>query len=130
MWDVLETTGDGRFLLHGRVTDLVNIAGKRSSLAYLSHQLNSIPGVEDGAFFHSEDSNASPAAVARVGACVVAPGLDAAGLLAALRDRIDPAFLPRPLLFVARLPRNATGKLPQEALRSLADEQLKSAGLA
>jgi acyl-coenzyme A synthetase/AMP-(fatty) acid ligase len=130
MWDVLETTGEGRFLLHGRVTDLVNIAGKRSSLAYLNHQLNSIPGVEDGAFFHSEGAGASPAGVTRVGACVVAPGLDAAQVLAALRERIDPAFLPRPLLFVERLPRNDTGKLPQEALRSLAAEQLKSATLA
>jgi acyl-coenzyme A synthetase/AMP-(fatty) acid ligase len=123
MWDVLETTGEGRFLLHGRLTDLVNIAGKRSSLAYLNHQLNSIPGVEDGAFFHAEDPSALPGGIARVGACVVAPGLDAAQLLAALRERIDPAFLPRPLLFVARLPRNATGKLPQEALRSLASAQ-------
>ena len=127
MWDVLETTGKGRFLLHGRVTDLVNIAGKRSSLAYLNHQLNSIPGVEDGAFFHAGESGAE---VARVGACVVAPGLDAAQLQAALRERIDPVFLPRPLLLVARLPRNATGKLPQEALRSLASAQLKSASVA
>jgi acyl-coenzyme A synthetase/AMP-(fatty) acid ligase len=126
MWDVLESTGEGRFLLHGRVTDLVNIAGKRSSLAYLNHQLNSIPGVEDGAFFHAEAPGGAPAGVARVGACVVAPGLGAERLLAALRDRIDPAFLPRPLLFVARLPRNATGKLPQEALRSLASAQLRS----
>jgi acyl-coenzyme A synthetase/AMP-(fatty) acid ligase len=51
---------------------------------------------------------------------VVAPDLDAARVLAALRDRVDPVFLPRPLLFVARLPRNATGKLPHEALRALA----------
>ena len=50
--DVLEMTGPASFLLHGRASDLVNIAGKRSSLAYLNHQLNSIPGVEDGAFFH------------------------------------------------------------------------------
>jgi acyl-coenzyme A synthetase/AMP-(fatty) acid ligase len=120
LYDVLELTGAGRFLLHGRVTDLVNIAGKRSSLAYLNHQLNSIPGVLDGAFFHVEESRASPTGIARVAACVVAPGLDAARVLEALRERIDPVFLPRPLLLVARLPRNSTGKLPQEALRSLA----------
>jgi acyl-coenzyme A synthetase/AMP-(fatty) acid ligase len=53
--DVLEMTGTDSFLLHGRVSDLVNIAGKRSSLGYLNHQLNSIPGVEDGAFFHPEE---------------------------------------------------------------------------
>ena len=120
MSDVLEPIVPGRFLLHGRVSDLVNIAGKRSSLTYLNHQLNSIPGVVDGAFFHAEETRASHTGVARLAACVVAPELDAARVLDALRQRIDPAFLPRPLLLVARLPRNSTGKLPQEALRRLA----------
>jgi acyl-coenzyme A synthetase/AMP-(fatty) acid ligase len=119
LYDVLELTGQDRFLLHGRVADLVNIAGKRSSLAYLDHQLNSIPGVLDGAFFHLEEARASHTGVERVGACVVAPGLDAGRVLEALRERIDPVFLPRPLLLVPRLPRNSTGKLPQQALRSL-----------
>ncbi len=127
MYDLLETVGAGRFRLHGRVTDLVNIAGKRTSLAYLTHQLNCIPGVQDGAFFHVEDSPASHTGVTRLAACVVAPQLDAARLLEALRQRIDAVFLPRPLLFVARLPRNSTGKLPQEALRSLAAPQGTSA---
>ncbi len=124
--DVLELTGTDRFLLHGRVADLVNIGGKRSSLAYLNHQLNAIDGVLDGAFFHVEDSRDTRGA-ARLGACVVAPGLDAARVVEELRRRIDPVFLPRPLLLVARLPRNSTGKLPQEALRSLAAAHLKSA---
>jgi len=120
MCDVLEQTGKGRFLLHGRLTDLVNIAGKRSSLSYLNHHLNSIHGVEDGAFFHLEQARSSQTGVARLAACVVAPTLDAQRLLEALRERIDAVFLPRPLMFVARLPRNSTGKLPQEALRALA----------
>ena len=118
--DLLEITASGRFLLHGRLTDLVNIAGKRSSLAYLNHQLNSIPGVEDGAFFQVDESRLAHTGVARLAACVVAPQLDAPRLLEALRRRIDAVFLPRPLLFVAQLPRNATGKLPAEALRALA----------
>ncbi|HEY2275682.1 MAG TPA: AMP-binding protein [Steroidobacteraceae bacterium] len=122
--DVIEVTGRDSFLLHGRVADLVNIAGKRSSLAYLNHQLNSIPGVLDGAFFHC-DAPAGHDAVTRVGACVVAPGLDAAAIAAELRRRIDPVFLPRPLLLVASLPRTSAGKLPQEALRSLAAAQTK-----
>ena len=127
--DVIEPTGRDRFLLHGRVADLVNIAGKRSSLAYLNHQLNAIPGVLDGAFFHC-DAAASDAAVTRVGACVVAPGLDAAAITTELRRRIDPVFLPRPLLLVASLPRTSTGKLPQEALRSLAAAPPKPPGTA
>jgi len=52
-------------------------------------------------------------------ACVVAPELDAPRLLAALRERIDPVFLPRPLLFLESLPRNGTGKLPRTALHAL-----------
>jgi len=52
---------------------------------------------------------------------VVAPGLTEADLLAGLRERLDPVFLPRPLLKVERLPRNSTGKLPQEALAALLD---------
>ncbi|MGH8318353.1 MAG: AMP-binding protein [Steroidobacteraceae bacterium] len=120
MCDELEPLDAERFLLHGRLADLVNIAGKRSSLSYLTHQLNSIEGVEDGVFFFPEEPHRCAAGVARVAAAVVAPGLDTARLTEALRQRIDPVFLPRPLLFVERLPRNSTGKLPHEALRSLA----------
>jgi acyl-coenzyme A synthetase/AMP-(fatty) acid ligase len=32
-------------------------------------------------------------------------------------------FMPRPLVIVERLPRNATGKLPQQALQALADRR-------
>jgi len=117
--DVIEPTAEDRFLLHGRCADLVNIAGKRTSLGYLNHQLNAIPGVVDGSFFPPDDD---PHGIARLTAVVVAPGLDQAGLLAALRERIDPVFLPRPLLFADALPRNATGKLPRAALAALRDK--------
>ncbi len=120
MCDELEVIDAERFLLHGRLADLVNIAGKRSSLAYLTHQLNSIAGVVDGVFFFPEEPQTSTAGVTRVAAAVVAPGLDARHLTEELRQRIDPVFLPRPLLLVDRLPRNSTGKLPRESLRTLA----------
>lgn len=106
----------GRFVLHGRTQDLINIAGKRTSLANLDYHLNSIPGVIDGAFYMPDDD--TPDHVTRLCACVQAPGLSAAQLLAELRLRIDAAFLPRPLLLVAALPRNSTGKLPRDVLRS------------
>jgi len=125
MCDVLELTEGDRFLLHGRMADLVNIAGKRSSVGYLNHQLSSVRGVIDGTFFLPDDSHASSTGVTRVAAFVVAPTLDAASLVEELRQRIDPVFLPRPLIFVDRLPRNGTGKLPQEALRALAAQHLK-----
>jgi acyl-coenzyme A synthetase/AMP-(fatty) acid ligase len=117
MGDVLEITEGDRFLMHGRTADLVNIAGKRSSLAYLNHQLNAIPGVIDGAFFLRETNAAT--GIARLAALVVAPGLDAGTITGLLRARLDPVFLPRPLLLVDAIPRNATGKLPLHVLKSL-----------
>jgi acyl-coenzyme A synthetase/AMP-(fatty) acid ligase len=119
--DVIELTGDGpvstTFLLHGRHADLVNIAGKRTSLAYLNHQLNAIPGVQDGVFLLPRED--SPDSIGRLTALVVAPGLTPAVLTQALRERIDSVFLPRPLLFVEALPRNATGKLPSQITQEL-----------
>ncbi|MFZ2628034.1 MAG: AMP-binding protein [Rugosibacter sp.] len=117
MGDMLEPVTDELFLLHGRIADLINIAGKRHSLASLNHLLNTIPGVVDGAFYMPDETSHNH--VARLAACVVAPGLDAPHLLAALREQIDPVFLPRPLLFVDALPRNSTGKLPREVLHAL-----------
>ncbi len=124
--DRLEIVGPDRFLLHGRTADLVNIAGKRSSLAYLNHQLNSIPGVQDGVFFMPDEEAAD--SVTRLAAFVVAPELDARSVYAGLRERIDPAFLPRPLQMVDMLPRNSTGKLPREALRLLAAAHMDKQG--
>ncbi len=123
--DVIEITGEDEFLLHGRTPDLVNVAGKRSSFGYLNAQLNAIPGVIDGAFFLRDELSGSTG-VARLGAVVVAPGQSVADLTEQLRLLIDPVFLPRPLLIVDELPRNATGKLPQQALQGFAAQQLRS----
>ena len=128
MCDVIEILDDAEFLLHGRTADLVNVAGKRSSFAYLNTQLNAIPGVDDGAFFLRELYSAGRTGVARLAAVVVAPTLSAAKLTEQLRQRIDPVFLPRPLLLVDRLPRNATGKLPHAALLEFAESHLGASG--
>ncbi|MBW8306593.1 MAG: beta-hydroxyacyl-ACP dehydratase, partial [Thiobacillus sp.] len=129
--DVIELTGDGplstTFLLHGRHTDLVNIAGKRTSLACLNHQLNAIPGVLDGVFVLPREDSADR--IGRLAALVVAPGLTPAALTQALRERIDPVFLPRPLLFVDVLPRNATGKLPGQITEDLLATLQAQAGM-
>lgn len=133
MGDALEPIDDTHFLLHGRKADLVNIAGKRTSLAYLNHQLTAIAGVDDGAFFMPDDaepaSGASDAegalSVTRLVALAVAPTRSSAEVLRGLRERIDAAFMPRPLLFVDSLPRNGTGKLPREALAALVAARLK-----
>jgi acyl-coenzyme A synthetase/AMP-(fatty) acid ligase len=120
--DVIERNLDGTFMLHGRTADLVNIAGKRTSLASLNHHLNSIPGVKDGVFLMPDDSDG---AVTRPLAFVVAPGLNARQILDALRNSVDAVFLPRPLYFVDALPRNTTGKLTRESLLRLREQNAK-----
>jgi acyl-coenzyme A synthetase/AMP-(fatty) acid ligase len=117
--DVIELRPDGRhFVLHGRFADVVNIAGKRNSLRYLDHQLLAIPGIEDGVFYMPDEEE--PDGVTRLTAFVVAPTLSAREVLAGLRQRLDAAFMPRPLYMVESLPRMLTGKIAREALRALA----------
>lgn len=114
--DTIERTGSAAFLLGGRSADLVDVAGKRTSLAHLNHLLLGIEGVKDGAFFMPEPDGQH---IVRLMAVAVAPGLRSEAVLRALRERIDAAFLPRPLVLVDKLPRNALGKLPRETLLQL-----------
>ena len=111
---LVEVLADGRFELRGRNTDLLDIAGKRASLGDLTRKLLAVPGVLDGVVFQLEEADAS--GVRRIAALAVAPTLDAATILSALRVQVDPVFLPRRLRCVDALPRNETGKLPWQAL--------------
>jgi acyl-coenzyme A synthetase/AMP-(fatty) acid ligase len=120
--DLIDVVDGEQFVLRGRASDVVNVAGKRASLAGLNAQLLSIPGVVDGAFYRPEDDGTG---VRRLAALVVAPGLSSQRVLEELRRRVDPAFLPRPLRLVARLPRTETGKLTAEDLRSLAGRRVR-----
>ena len=116
--DALEALPDGRFRLTGRRADMVKVAGKRASLAGLTSILNGLRGVEDGVFLAPPDLDSNPQA--RLAALVVAPGLTPDGVVAALRPRIEPAFLPRPVVMLDALPRDPVGKLRQGDLAALA----------
>ena len=116
--DLVELVGPTRFRLLGRREDVVKRAGKRVSLAALNQALTGIEGVIDGVFVVPEDLEARPQA--RLSAFVVAPERSAAEIRAALRLCIDPSFMPRRIIKLDRLPRNAVGKLPRAALAGLA----------
>jgi acyl-coenzyme A synthetase/AMP-(fatty) acid ligase len=112
--DHIALTDDG-FELCGRDTDLVKIAGKRTSLQALTAVLRRIEGVRDGAFI-----DGAAIGQKRLAAVVVAPGLSSEEIREALAERIDAAFLPRPLVLVDALPRDANGKLRLDTIASSA----------
>ncbi len=115
--DLVELRGERHFLVRGRQSDMVEVAGKRASLAELTRRLLAIPGVDDGVVVQSDDADAG--GVRRVAALAVSATLDEAAILRALRVAVDPVFLPRPLRCVAALPRNATGKLPHAEILAM-----------
>ena len=122
--DVLEVVDAETFRLLGRSNDLINVAGKRSSIGHLDFHLNSIEGVVDAAFWMPPESDADAAGVVRLVAFVVAPGIARERIVAALRDRVDAAFLPRRIVHVDALPREATGKLTRARLAEFAARHL------
>lgn len=111
--DHVEILDPRHFRWIGRHQDMVNIAGKRGSLADLNQRLGAVEGVEDSVIFMPE------ADAKRLAALVVAPSLRVSDILDALRGSIDPAFLPRPFYLVPALPRQETGKLPKRAVLDL-----------
>jgi acyl-coenzyme A synthetase/AMP-(fatty) acid ligase len=120
--DSVERIDARQFRLLGRSDDLVKVGGKRASLSELSARLLALPGVEDAAVF-LPDANGE--GERRPVALVVAPQRSRADILAGLAQSVDAVLLPRPLLTVERLPRNALGKLSRAALLALLEAQLE-----
>jgi acyl-coenzyme A synthetase/AMP-(fatty) acid ligase len=103
----------GRFEVIGRGGDMVKIAGKRASLQALIRELLAVPGVDDGVLF-LPDVDAT-----RLAAIVVSPDRAPQEIRTGLAGRIDPAVMPRPLVVVPVLPRDANGKLHAGDLQAL-----------
>jgi acyl-coenzyme A synthetase/AMP-(fatty) acid ligase len=122
--DVLVLIDAQHFRLLGRANDLIHVAGKRSSLAHLNFHLNRIDGVDDGAFWLPDDVAEG---VVRPVAFVVAPNLTARQIIEALRRDLESAFVPRRVVHVPALPREATGKLTTQTLREFALRTLANA---
>jgi len=135
--DELRLDADGRFEWLGRSADLVKIGGKRASLAALNAILGRIAGIEDGVFLLPDANDASDIkttgdaalrASHRLVVLYVSTSLAPVELRKALRGRVDPAFMPRPLYRVPQLPRDANGKLPRAALMSLLEQCRRQQG--
>ena len=123
--DLIEPAPGG-FRLLGRRTDVVKLGGRRASLLGLNQILTDLPGVDDGAFVVPDDLDRR--STARLVAVVVAPDRTASSIIADLRRTLDPVFLPRRVIRVEAMPRNALGKLPRQALLRLVAQDSVQAG--
>ncbi len=101
--DRLELLDPSHFKLGKRDSDLIKVAGKRVSLTELNQHLHAIPGMVEGVFVQSESTERLTAFVVTL--------LTPSDILAALRQSIDPLFLPRPIIYLDALPRSELGKI-------------------
>lgn len=112
--DDIQMEVGGRFKLLGRQSDMIKVAGKRASLCELNRVLLSIDGVRDGVFLNLGKERLS---------AVVASDLSIKDIKQQLNESMDPVFLPCPIYFVDRLPRNELGKLQMSQLLEEIDGQ-------
>ena len=120
--DMIALLSPTTFRLLDRKANMVNVAGKRSSLSFLNATLAALPGVEDAVF--CVPPGGTDTDVGRLAAFVVAPTLDRKTILTGLRAHLDPVFLPRPIVFVPALPRDGNGKILARTLSALIDQHL------
>ena len=117
LMDVLERRGTDGFVALGRNSDLVEVAGKRASLADITRRLMAVAGVQDAVAFQPDGAAAGVAN--RVAAVVVSRGVSAKEIAAQLSAGLDAVFLPRPLVLVEQIPRDAVGKVSRAKLLEL-----------
>ncbi len=110
--DRVEISADG-FKLLGRSEDMVNVGGKRGSLMQITQVLLSAPGIADAVVFMPNEEATRPAAL------VVAKDTTLTAIQQHFAQRLDVVFLPRPLLFVEKLPREETGKIHRAKVLAL-----------
>jgi acyl-CoA synthetase (AMP-forming)/AMP-acid ligase II len=108
---------DGELALRGRVDDLVNIKGKKVNPREVETVLAGLPGVDEAAVLGVPLAGAGELLRAVV-AC--RPGsLTAGEVVAWCRSRLSAHKVPRSVILIAALPRNARGKLDRAALLAL-----------
>lgn len=111
--DLVRFQGGGTFAHLGRIDGVVKIAGKRVVVAELEERLRSIPGVADAALTAVQVGGGRSQ---ELWGLVVANDLTTDQIRSQLLAWFDPVTLPRRLKIVARIPREAGGKVTRDAM--------------
>jgi malonyl-CoA/methylmalonyl-CoA synthetase len=123
--DVGQLAADGRVTIVGRAKDLVISGGYNVYPIEIETELNTLPGVIESAVIgvpHPDFGEAVVAVVARSKGSVPPAEAD---LVKALGERLAKFKLPKRVLFVDDLPRNAMGKVQKAELRKTYDGLFK-----
>ena len=118
--DLGRWSDDGYLSIVGRAKELVITGGYNVYPKELELAIDAIPGVVESAVFGIPDPDLGEAVAAAV---VRRPdaALDEATVIAALRARIAHFKVPRRVVFINELPRNAMGKVQRRALAALVE---------
>jgi len=125
MADRGEVQADGSFSLLGRADRIVKVAEKRISLDALERALCAWSCVEDARLLQFPEGRLGAVVILSAEGVQYAMTMGRASLIAALRtcltDEVERVAVPRRWRFVADFPRNALGKITNEALQALFD---------
>jgi malonyl-CoA/methylmalonyl-CoA synthetase len=114
--DVGELDDEGYLSIVGRAKDLIITGGLNVYPKEIEERIDALPGVEESAVVGIADPDFGEAVVAVV---VARQGhaLTESGIIAALKREIAGFKVPKRVLFVTELPRNAMGKVQKNLLR-------------
>jgi long-chain acyl-CoA synthetase len=111
--DDLLSASDSGFRIVGRISDIINVAGKKVNPAEVEAELLRCPGVRAAVVFGRE----SPLRNEEVAACVAAGvGLRETDLLEFCRERLSGWQVPKRIFFVDEIPVNERGKVSRREL--------------
>ena len=111
--DDLLTRAEGGFRIVGRVSDMINVAGKKVNPAEVEAVLLAFEGVREAVVFGRDSALRHE----EVAACVVAQdGVREADLLEFLRRRLSGWQVPKRIDFLDQLPLTERGKINRRAL--------------
>jgi malonyl-CoA/methylmalonyl-CoA synthetase len=119
--DVGRFDADGYLTIVGRAKDLVITGGYNVYPAEVEALLNELPGVAESAVIgvpHADFGEAVVAVVVALPRTASGPAPEPAQLIATLKSRIANFKVPKRIVVVADLPRNAMGKVQKNVLRA------------
>jgi len=115
--DLATIADDGLVTVTGRLDELVNVGGERTSTREVEAALRRLAGVRDAAVLAVPDALYGSACIAYVEPA--AAGLTEHDLIGALRRLVSGHNVPKRLHIVAALPRNQHGKIDRAALAAI-----------